>query len=343
MTGKRFFAASNTSRGFVSYFAENFRERADRCYIIKGGPGTGKSRLMKEMAEAFLQVGCDVEYYYCSSDPLSLDGLFASCGGYSVAVMDGTAPHAEDASTPGTKDNLIDLGRFWDSRLLRQAGRDVEFLTAKKARAYSAAYRALAAYGSLTETADELASDAVDLGVVSDQCARLASEIPREKLLRTPLSAVGMRGTVSFDSFSEAASLSISVTDSRTYGISHLYLSGLVGKVGGRAAPHPILPGRFCALLADGVAVVEKSISEADGKVIDASEFVDRSLYLLNKERIDRLRALAASALDEALGFFEEAGDAHMEIEKIFSSAMNFAEKEAYSRDLCDKIRKGDL
>ena len=64
---------------------------------------------------------------------------------------------------------------------------------------------------------------------------------------------------------------------------------------------------------------------------------------LLNKERIDRLRALAASALEEALGFFEEAGDAHMEIEKIFSSAMNFAEKEAYSRDLCDKIRKGDL
>ena len=58
---KRFFAASNSERGFVSYFPENFRgRRTDRCYIIKGGPGTGKSRLLSELGEAAEKVGGDV-------------------------------------------------------------------------------------------------------------------------------------------------------------------------------------------------------------------------------------------------------------------------------------------
>ena len=57
MSALKFFAASNTEAGFVSYFAENFRRRADRCYIIKGGPGTGKSRLMREMGEAWENAG----------------------------------------------------------------------------------------------------------------------------------------------------------------------------------------------------------------------------------------------------------------------------------------------
>jgi hypothetical protein len=298
---------------------------------------------MNEMAEAFRQAGGDVEYYYCSSDPTSLDGIFASCGGYNVAVIDGTAPHAEDISTPGTKDNLIDLGRFWNVSELREAENSIAELAAKKSRAYAMAYRLLAAYGGLMEAADELATKAVDFDLISDQCARLAENIPREKLLRTPLSAVGMRGAVSFDSFAEAADFSFAITDSRSYGIAHLFFGELVGRIGGRAAPHPVLQGRYCAILADGVAVVEKSSSETVGCAIDASEFVDRSVYLINRERIDRLRTLADSALNEAFGFFAEAGEAHMNIEKIFSAAMNFGEKEAYSRDLCDKIRQGDL
>ena len=35
---QRYFAASNSSEGFKSYFSEVF-ERADRLYVIKGGPG----------------------------------------------------------------------------------------------------------------------------------------------------------------------------------------------------------------------------------------------------------------------------------------------------------------
>ena len=344
MSEKRYFAASNTSKGFVSYFAENFRERAERCYIIKGGPGTGKSRLMREMADAFSQAGGEVEYYYCSSDPSSLDGLFVDLGTYSVAVMDGTAPHAEDIISPGTVDNLIDLGRFWDAQALRSRKKEIEELTAKKKKAYSLAYRALSAYGNLIGSADALAIDAVDTAAIAEECARLARDLREEKLLRSPISAVGMKGMVAFDTFSESARLALSLTDSRGYGVSHIYFDSLVRAIGGgRVAPHPILPSRYCAILAGGVSITEMSASACDERVLDVADFVDRSLYMRQKERIDHLRSLANGALGEALGFFAEAGDAHMKIEDIFISAMNFAEKEAYSGDLCEKIRKGVL
>lgn len=344
MIGKRYFAASNTANGFVSYFPENFRERAERCYIIKGGPGTGKSRLMREMADAFAQSGCEVEYYYCSSDPSSLDGLYVRGDGYSAAVMDGTAPHAEDVISPGTEDNLIDLGRFWNSRTLRSRKSEINSLTLKKKAAYASAYRALSAYGSLTEAADALMLDNVDVDAISDECTRLARDIRAEGYLRTPVAAVGMKGMVSFESFAESAQLALSVTDSRGYGISHIYFDSLVRAVGGgRVAPHPILPSRYSAILAGGVSITAKNEPSSDDKSLDVSGFVDRSSYLLKKARIDRLRKLADGALDEALGFFAEAGEAHMKIEEIFISAMDFDAKEEYSSELCDKIRKGDL
>ncbi|MBQ8793259.1 MAG: hypothetical protein IJZ63_00755 [Clostridia bacterium] len=44
----KYFLAANSAEGFVSHFGDNY-DYADgwRAYIIKGGPGTGKSSFMK--------------------------------------------------------------------------------------------------------------------------------------------------------------------------------------------------------------------------------------------------------------------------------------------------------
>ena len=52
MTENRFFAASVGGAGFCSRFGEIFSpDRYDAVYIIKGGPGTGKSTFMKKIGE----------------------------------------------------------------------------------------------------------------------------------------------------------------------------------------------------------------------------------------------------------------------------------------------------
>ena len=46
-----YFASANGYRGFRSYFNEVFAEEGlDKLFILKGGPGTGKSTLMKRLA-----------------------------------------------------------------------------------------------------------------------------------------------------------------------------------------------------------------------------------------------------------------------------------------------------
>ena len=344
MSALKFFAASNTEAGFVSYFAENFRRRADRCYIIKGGPGTGKSRLMREMGEAWENAGAEVEYYYCSSDPLSLDGLYVNCFGEGIAVMDGTAPHSEDIVNAGVVDNIIDLGRFWDAKILRERIKEISAFGEEKKRAYAAAYRALAAYGSSTRAADALAESCADKQAIGEEAAKIALNLKKERLLPSPTSAIGMRGFVAFDSFRESAGLTLSISDCRGYGLAYLYFDALIRAVGScRVAPHPILNGRYAGLRSGGVAVVEATLTDRGEKVIDISDFVDRSIYRSVKERAERLRAAADTMLEEAKESFREAGAAHMKIEEIFATSMDFSEKEFYSAELCSKIAAGDL
>ena len=344
MSEKSYFAASNTERGFLSYFSEIFRRRAERCYIIKGGPGTGKSRLMREMGAAAESAGYGIEYYYCSSDPDSLDGIFAERNGESFAVLDGTAPHSEDLIVPGSVDNIIDLGRFWNSKILCERRREIGILGEQKKNAYASAYRALSAYGALTRSADALVCECVDIDAIAEECAKIAVNLKPVPQLRTPLCAIGKKGFRRFNTFSESARHTLYVTDGRGYGCSYLYLDALVRAIGTcRTSPDPVFADRFTGILTDGVAVVTSTVTEKGESSIDIADFVDRCAFLDRRERVERLRYLADGALNEATASFAEAGAAHMGLEEIFTSAMDFAEKEAYSAELCAKIARGDL
>ena len=51
---RKYFAAANTYTGFISYFDTVFDpEKFSRLYVLKGGPGTGKSSFMKKIANEF--------------------------------------------------------------------------------------------------------------------------------------------------------------------------------------------------------------------------------------------------------------------------------------------------
>lgn len=52
MAGKvlNYYAGGNTARGFHSLFESNL-QHLDRLFILKGGPGTGKSSIMKKWAQ----------------------------------------------------------------------------------------------------------------------------------------------------------------------------------------------------------------------------------------------------------------------------------------------------
>ena len=114
-TIKGYFACANSSRGFCNYFESNL-QGLERLYILKGGPGTGKSTLMKEIGADFYDLGYDIEFIYCSSDPSSLDGVLIPA--LKVGIVDGTAPHVIEPTAPGAIEQYVNLGIAWDKEKL---------------------------------------------------------------------------------------------------------------------------------------------------------------------------------------------------------------------------------
>lgn len=87
-----FYVSANSPYGFFSYFEDIIHLKTrNRMYILKGGPGVGKSTLLKKVAAALSSEGHSVELIPCSSDPASLDGVIVD--DLHTILIDGTAPH----------------------------------------------------------------------------------------------------------------------------------------------------------------------------------------------------------------------------------------------------------
>lgn len=173
---ERYFAASNSSEGFVSYFEDCFGARSgiDRLYVLKGGPGTGKSRFLRTVGQYAVRRGWRTVYYYCSSDPNSLDGLrLSGSGRQDIGLIDGTAPHAWELTLPGARENIVELGQFWNSDTLHAQRERIAAYGAVKAAAYTRTFRWLRAAGEAQRVLDSLVNPAADSARLDRLAARL--------------------------------------------------------------------------------------------------------------------------------------------------------------------------
>ena len=94
-----YFLGANAYSGFYSlYDGLTSPAAGDFLYVIKGGPGGGKSTFMRCLGQAMQDRGVETEYIHCSADPDSLDGV--KFPALHVAYVDGTAPH--DAAPHGS-------------------------------------------------------------------------------------------------------------------------------------------------------------------------------------------------------------------------------------------------
>ena len=88
----QFYLGANAPSGFYSLYDQLIDpDRAQDVMILKGGPGCGKSSLMRKVGAAMEEQGLAVEYIQCSGDPDSLDAVIIPT--LSTAIVDGTAPH----------------------------------------------------------------------------------------------------------------------------------------------------------------------------------------------------------------------------------------------------------
>ncbi|NLI89674.1 MAG: hypothetical protein GX366_04625 [Epulopiscium sp.] len=152
---KHVFPGSNTPLGFYSYYDNIIHaNNANKIFIIKGGPGTGKSSFMKKIANHFVSQNINIEYHLCSADPNSLDAIVIIPAG--VAIIDGTFPHAIDPQIPGAIDEIINFAPYWNEKEIRSNKEAIIQTNLKRKSLFSKSYSYLQAakqvYDAYTNT-----------------------------------------------------------------------------------------------------------------------------------------------------------------------------------------------
>ncbi|MBQ7161465.1 MAG: hypothetical protein IJR90_07140 [Clostridia bacterium] len=339
----RYFAAANSGRGFVSYF-EGIFEKIDRLYIIKGGSGTGKSRMMADVAAAAEERSYRVERYYCSADASSLDGVLIP--ELSVGVIDGTAPHTRDPRYPGAVDEILNVGQFWDTDKLRSKAGEIRRTIDAKSEAFGKAFSALSAAYETGRLIDRIRSETL----LREKLERAAERISRgwsrgggaSESVRM-LDALTMRGPASFNTFAEQADVLYLVAGKRGAASEFLRAVSLAAKEKGHPvlrAPDLLDPSKTAELFLpeERAAFVRDCGERLPDRVINTDRFIDRGAAGERRKTISSLTRERDALIDIASGFLGEAAKLHFSLEEIYSGAMDFYAKERMTAELIRKI-----
>ena len=143
MSQRTYFLGANSAQGFYSCY-DSFcpPEDGNFLWVIKGGPGCGKSSFMRKLGQNAEGKGYCVEYVVCSGDPDSLDGIYIP--DLKLGYVDGTAPHVQEPAYPAVRGAYLNLGEFYDTDALAEKA-DAIIAVQKQYRGYyREAYRLLA-------------------------------------------------------------------------------------------------------------------------------------------------------------------------------------------------------
>lgn len=349
----RCFAASNSCHGFKNYYGDIFTDaRVDRLFIIKGGPGTGKSHFMKTVARCARAHGYTVTEYLCSSDPTSLDGiLLCKEGTPTVGLLDGTAPHVREPSTPGAHDEIINLGEFWNAKPLVGQRETIRALGRAKSAAYDRAYAYLRAAGDTDAVADSLTESCVR----HDSLRALANRILRHQPVGDcfdPMpalrSAVSMTGAVTLRSFEESPGVSTLITMEDYYGLGYRLTRELlslseVRRHRLRVSYHPVYPHKIDGLLYPdtGLCILvghTEPPADLPTRTLSLRRYVEPEILRPIRGELRRAITLRESLLEAALHSLSDASVHHFELEKIYSAAMDFGAKEGFTERFCNDL-----
>ncbi|NLY11841.1 MAG: hypothetical protein GX020_09225 [Firmicutes bacterium] len=180
---KKAFLGGNTSQGFFSLFDQVIDPGANRIFLLKGGPGGGKGTFMRSIGEALQAKGFDLEYYYCSSDPDSLDAVV--CPQLKVVIVDATAPHIIDPKYAGCVEEIVNLGEYLHVNNLVSIKDDIIGLSKANSNCFKNAYFYLKAAKIIYDKSEHHYKECLDKGRFKQATINLMKEIINDRYSST--------------------------------------------------------------------------------------------------------------------------------------------------------------
>lgn len=304
-------------------------------YILKGGPGTGKSTLMKALAARAQENDIPCEKICCASDPDSLDAVIFP--ELKACVVDGTAPHTLDPKYPGATAEIINLGKFREGELVAQREK-IAALTDANLTHHARARRFIdAAFGIFRDAA------AVEKNCILPQkalryAARLAARVMpapsqsgNSKVTWRLFDAVTPKGyifngtppletaVVFVDDFGAVSGQIIDKI--RFYALEKGYDIIESPSISGGSVKHIIIP-EVCAGFFTSDFLCPVHIEGA--RYVRISRFTDTDAMRERRARLSFSKKAALELMGEAVSSLKKAGGIHDELEKIYIGATDF-------------------
>lgn len=339
MPNIQYFLGGNTPAGFYSLYhqlSDPTRMRA--LYIVKGGPGSGKSTLMRRVERHARAAGLETEQVLCSGDPDSLDALILPQLG--AALVDGTAPHVVEPKCPGVVERYVDLSQYYDRTGLQPVKQDILAATAEYQGHYKRAYRCLGAAGELRRDVNEL----LDSEQIRQRLAKRAAGIISRELKKPAqgegranqrfLSAVTHKGAFTlWDTVSAQAERVYELSDS--YGLAHHLLNpiltaALAAGHDAVACPDPMAPDRLAHLIFPGLSLAFVTSTQEDPwtrpafRRLRLDAMADPDVCRLNRPRLRFTRRVASALLEEGIADLAQAKESHDRLERLYNPYVNF-------------------
>lgn len=334
-----FFLGANAPTGFYSLYDQLIDPTQARdIYILKGGPGCGKSSLMRKVGKAMEERGLQVEYIVCSGDPDSLDAVLIP--ERKTALVDGTAPHVVEPSYPGLVEHYVNLGNYYDRDALQAVRSELMGCMKGYKACYSRAYRCLTAAAQIEEDMRALLSTQVLEAKMAKRARGILSREVKKTALEDGRSVQRFLGGVTWKgvlcNYSTADALCKRIYElSDTYGLAHGMLHHLAA--GALSAGHdiivcpsPMAPDRMEHLLIPSLSLAFLSSSPARPyprrpyRRIRLDAMLDPELLRRNKARLKFSRKVAAALTDEAVEALGQAKAMHDELEGLYNPHVDF-------------------
>lgn len=348
----KYFLAANSCEGFVSHFADCYDPKSGwKAYIIKGGPGTGKSSFMKYVARKGADKGYKAELYPCSSDPDSLDAVIFP--ELKTVIMDGTAPHTVDPIYPGAVDRILNFGEFWKNEAFTENAEKIIEVTNKNKTLHKTAALYLQAAGKLLT--DNFKTAAC---VTQKEKAEAFAEKLYKKYLKTKgkagkenirfLSGVTPKGIVSYARTVGEVCKELVIIEDSFGSVSDLIMKKI--RETALKSGYEIITVKNALLpsLTDHIIIPELSLAfvreseyqhfNTDIRRIHSRRFMDVKRLHKSKEKVKFNKKAARELLLSAASTLKEAKAVHDDLEKFYIDAMDFNKLTDFANDFAERL-----
>lgn len=347
-----FFMSAITPKGFVSNLSDLANEEIYRkCYLIKGGAGSGKSTLIKSASSILAADNAHCEVIHCSLDLSSLDGAIFSRS--RITFADATAPHIIEPRYPSAFEEVVSLYECFDEKILSDYKSEIIKETEQKKALLKRVESYVRAAGMLLSSNEEIASRCISTDKLSNYITRLCMrEFKKQsggkgRVFNRYLSALTSNGIVVFsDTAQKLCDKIYTVCDDNGA------VSGIIMEAVSRMALSagfdvylckcPLsLNGRIDHILIPELSLGFLTSNKFHPLEMDNAKMI-RSARFLNKEkqneyafRLNFQRKAAKELLKEGAALLGECLKTHKSIERLYSIGVdNVKRQEIFDKTL---------